>query len=168
MAVKPEHKFQKMKKILSTIYILLFAVTNLVTAQDNSIFKFDEKAPNVHHTGDVWLHHLSSGDSSFDYNITIAKFAKGAKLDWHSHPKGQQLIIIEGVGYYQERGKKLQIVRKGEIVKCQPNVEHWHAATPKTGVTYLVVTGNQPTAWLERISEETFLRFYLPSKATYF
>lgn len=148
-----------MKLILTTAFLLFTAITNHVIAQPFPIFPQGEKAPNVHHTGDVWLIHLSSGDSIFDYNIAVAKFAKGAKLDWHFHPKGQQLIIIEGVGYYQERGKPLQVVEKGDIVKCQPNVEHWHAATPKTGVTYLAITGNQQTVWLERINEEQFQNF---------
>lgn len=127
-----------------------------MAAQDHDIFTLGEKAPNVHHTGDVWLGHLSAGDSTFDYNIAVAKFAKGAKLDWHTHPKGQQLLIIDGEGLYQERGKPIQVVSKGDVVRCYPNIEHWHAATPEHGVTYLAITGNQSTVWQKSISEELF------------
>lgn len=141
---------------ISIITVLITINVTTVFAQKNSIFPEGKKAPNIHHTGDVWLNHLSVGDSIFNYNIAIAKFAVGAKLDWHFHPKGQQLIIIDGVGYYQERGKPVQIVQKGDIVKCQPNVEHWHAATPKTGVTYLAITGNQKTVWKENITQTQF------------
>lgn len=144
-----------MKSLIQTVF-LITAISTQVIAQNTSIFPHGEKAPNVHHTGDVWLSHLSAADSIFDYNIAVAKFAAGAKLDWHIHPKGQQLLILEGVGYYQERGKPVQIVQKGDIVKCQPGVEHWHAATPENGVTYLAITGNQRTVWLERIPEEQF------------
>jgi hypothetical protein len=35
-------------------------------------------------------------------------YEAGAKLDWHSHPGGQVLLITEGAGYYQERRKPVQ------------------------------------------------------------
>jgi len=146
---------RNMKLLIKTV-LLIVAISNYGIAQDDSIFPLGEKAPNVHHTGDVWLSHLSAGDSIFDYNIAVAKFAKGAKLDWHKHPKGQHLLIIEGEGLYQERDKPIQVVKKGEIVKCQPDVEHWHAATPESGVTYLAITGNQRTVWFDKIPQELF------------
>lgn len=146
---------KNMKLLIKTV-LLIFVISNYGIAQDGSIFPLGEKAPNVHHTGDVWLSHLSAGDSIFDYNIAIAKFGKGAKLDWHKHPKGQHLLIIEGEGLYQERDNPIQVVKKGEVVKCQPDVEHWHAATPESGVTYLAITGNQRTVWFENIPQELF------------
>lgn len=153
----------EIKKSFLLPILLFMAISTHVIAQNTSIFPQGEKAPNVHHTGDVWLSHLSTADSTFDYNIAVAKFAAGAKLDWHMHPKGQQLIIVEGIGYYQERGKPLQVVHKGDIVKCLPGVEHWHAATHENGVSYLAITGNLPTVWLERISEEQFKSINLDS-----
>lgn len=51
----------------------------------------------------------------------------------------------------------------GDVVKCEPGVEHWHAATPETPVTYLAITGNEPTVWLERVSEEEFDNITRPS-----
>jgi quercetin dioxygenase-like cupin family protein len=145
-----------MKPFLTTALLLTSVICAKVIAQDASVFLKGEKAPNVHHTGDVWLYHLSNADSTFDYNIAVATFAAAAKLDWHFHPAGQQLLIIEGTGYYQERGKSLQIVNKGDNIKCLPGVEHWHAATPENGVTYLAITGNQRTIWLEPISDEMY------------
>ncbi|MEF8795137.1 MAG: DUF4440 domain-containing protein [Salinivenus sp.] len=145
-----------MRSTLFAAVLLLVAFPSLVMAQDGSIFPKGEKAPNVHHTGDVWLNHLSDADSTFSYNVTLATFAPGAKLDWHMHPAGQQLLITEGTGYYQERGEEVQTVRKGDVIKCPPGIEHWHAATPETGVTYLALTGNEPTEWFEPVSEETF------------
>lgn len=151
-----------MKSLLKTV-LLIIAISNYGTAQDDSIFPLGEKAPNVHHSGDVWLGHLSEADSIFDYNIAVAKMAKGAKLDWHTHPKGQQLLIIDGEGLYQERGKPIEVVKKGDVVKCHPDIEHWHAATPETGVTYLAITGNQRTVWHETISEEFYKKINVDS-----
>ena len=159
-----KHEIKKYPKGISNMVLIVIMVisTNLIS-QNTSIFPQRNKAPNIHHTGDVWLHHLSAADSIFDYNIAVAKFAVNAKLDWHLHPKGQQLIIVEGMGYYQERGKSIQLVQKGDIIKCQPNIEHWHAATTESGVTYLAISGNKPTIWKERVSKKLFESINLDS-----
>lgn len=155
-----------MKSRLFATVLLLAALPPLVMAQDESIFPRGDKAPNVHHTGDVWLNHLSDADSTFDYNVTLATFAAGAKLDWHMHPAGQQLLITEGTGFYQERDEPVQIVRRGDVIKCPPGIEHWHAATPETGVTYLAITGNEPTEWFERVTEDTFNSINRPASGS--
>jgi hypothetical protein len=59
---------------------------------------------------DIWLKELNIGDSMFDSSIAVATYDAGAKLDWHIHPGGQGLLITQGTGYYQERGKPIQIV----------------------------------------------------------
>jgi quercetin dioxygenase-like cupin family protein len=151
----------KIRRVATVLF--LAAIPSLVLAQDAPIFPKGEKAPNVHHTGDVWLNHLSDADSTFDFNVVVATFAAGAKLDWHMHPAGQQLLITKGTGYYQERGEAVQIVQKGDVIKCPPGIEHWHAATPETGVTYLAITGNAPTEWFERVPEETFTSINVPA-----
>jgi len=140
---------------LLSLLLVCFLFTGLA-GQDGTTFPRGAKAPNVHHTGDVWLHHVSDADENIDYNVATAAFAAGAKLDWHLHPAGQQLLIVDGIGYYQERDQPVRIVRKGDVVKCTPGIEHWHAATPDHGVTYLAITGNQKTQWADRVSEEDY------------
>jgi quercetin dioxygenase-like cupin family protein len=144
-----------MKKIIYLALIWATALIHPVLAQDD-LFPKGEKAPNVHHTGDVWLTHVSVADATFDYNVAHAAFAPGAKLDWHVHPKGQQLLITQGEGYYQERNQPVQLVRRGDLVKCPPGVEHWHAATPDREFAYLAITGNAPTQWLEPVTAEAY------------
>jgi 4-carboxymuconolactone decarboxylase len=140
-----------------TVFLSLFVVLiHFAFAQTDSVFPKGEKSQTAHHTGDVWLSHISRADSVFNYNIAFATFEPGAKLDWHVHPTGQQLLITEGVGFYQERNQPVQVVRKHDVVKCQPGVEHWHGATPEGAFAYLAVTGNQPTKWLDRVSDETY------------
>jgi acetyl esterase/lipase/quercetin dioxygenase-like cupin family protein len=80
---------------------------------EHTIFPKGELSTTKNHTGNVWLKELNAGDSTFDYAIAVATFDAGAKLDWHMHPGGQILLITEGTGYYQERGKPIQIVHKG-------------------------------------------------------
>jgi quercetin dioxygenase-like cupin family protein len=80
-------------------------------------------------------------------------------LDWHIHPGGQVLLITDGTGYYQERGKPVQIVHKGDAIKCAPGVEHWHAAAANS-FAYIAITPTQkgptPTVWLKPVSEEEY------------
>jgi quercetin dioxygenase-like cupin family protein len=155
-----------MKNLLNLIVLLSALLSIPAVAQEATIFPKGEKAPNVHHTGDVWLSHVSDADSTFDYNIAHVVMAPGAKLDWHRHPEGQQLIITEGTGSYQERNKPVQIVQQGDVIKCLPGVEHWHAATPETRVAYLAITGNQPTEWLEPVSKQEFSNIDLPAASS--
>jgi 4-carboxymuconolactone decarboxylase len=112
----------------------------------------------VHHTGDVWLKELNGTDSIFNNSIAVATFSAGARLDWHKHPGGQILMVTDGEGYYQEKGKPKQIVHKGEVIKCMPNVEHWHGATPTTGVTYMASSPTQKgkTIWLDKVTNEEY------------
>ena len=81
-------------------------------------FPKGELSTAKNHTGNIWLNELNVGDSTFDPSIALATYDAGAKLDWHIHPGGQVLLITEGTGYYQEKGKPIQIVHKGDVIKC--------------------------------------------------
>lgn len=146
-----------MKQFLSTL-VFVAALTFQSAAQDNSFFLKGEKSANVYHTGDVCLKELNGTDSIFNNSIAIATFAAAARLDWHKHPGGQILMITDGEGYYQEKGKLKQIVYKGEVIKCMPNVEHWHGATPKTSFTYIASspTKKGKTIWLKKVTAEEY------------
>jgi 4-carboxymuconolactone decarboxylase len=145
-----------MKKALYSTFLLSAVLSFQAVAQQGFIFPKGEKAANVHHIGDVWLSLVSGADSTFQYGIAEATFAPGARLNWHIHPGGQQLLITDGTGYYQERGKPLETVHKGDVIKCQPGVEHWHASTPDSWFTYIAVTAPQPTKWLEAVPDEVY------------
>ena len=147
-----------MKKAASLLILFFTLIVNKSIAQETSIFPKGEKAPNVHHVGTVWLNELSKPDSIFTSSVAVAVFEADARLNWHLHPGGQILLITEGIGYYQERNKPKQILRKGDIIKCLPNVEHWHGASPDTGVTYLALSPSQKgkTVWLEKVTDEQY------------
>lgn len=125
----------------------------------DAIFPKGELSTTKNHTGNIWLKELVVGDSTFDPSIAVATYDAGAKLDWHIHPGGQVLLITEGIGYYQERGKPAQIVHKGDVIKCLPGVEHWHGASPESGFAYVAVTPTQKgkTIWLEPVTDKDYL-----------
>ena len=139
------------------LFVAAAALSTQAMAQNASIFPKGELATTKTHVGDVWLSEVSGPDSTFAFSIAQAVFAPGARLDWHSHPGGQILLFTDGEGYYQERGKPRQTIRKGEIVKCQPGVEHWHGATSTSGVTYLATSpAKGKTIWFKRVTDEEY------------
>jgi quercetin dioxygenase-like cupin family protein len=146
-----------MKHLLYTIALVTFLSVQ-ATAQEASPFPKGEISATDNHTGTVWLKELNVPDSIFTFSLAHATFAPGAKLDWHIHPAGQYLLITEGTGYYQERGKQIQVVHKGDVIKCLPGVEHWHGATPETEFAYIGATPVQKgkTKWLQRVTDEEY------------
>lgn len=152
-----------MKKAIYLTILLFTVATTQATAQEQSIFPLGEKAKNVNHTGDVWLSELNKPDDAINSQISLAVFAPNAKLNWHTHSAGQILLITDGVGYYQEKGKTVQIVQKGDVVKCLPNVEHWHGSTANNGVTYLAVSPKSKTTWLHPVTDEEYRKLEKPA-----
>lgn len=145
------------------LQIVAFAMSLLFTFQAQAqtwaaTFPKGELSTDTHHTGHIWLNELNVGDSTFDSSIAVATYDASAKLNWHIHPGGQVLLITEGTGYYQERGKPIRIVHKGDVIKCAPGVEHWHGATPNSGFAYIAVTPTQKgkTIWLEPVSDKDY------------
>ncbi|WP_316818278.1 DUF4440 domain-containing protein [Pedobacter nyackensis] len=155
-----------MKTAIYRIILLLGVFTTQVSAQDHSIFPLGEKAKNINHTGDVWLSELNKPDETINSQISLAVFAPNAKLNWHTHSGGQILLITDGVGYYQEKGKPVQVVHKGDVVKCLPDVEHWHGSTPQTGVTYVAVSPKSKTTWLHPVTEAEYLNIKAPAESS--
>lgn len=148
-----------MKKIILIITALMFSLYLRSSAQSGSIFPKGELSKTDNHTGDVWLTELNKADSVIDVAIATATFAPGAKLDWHIHPAGQILIITEGTGYYQEKGKSIQVVHKGDVIKCVPGVSHWHGASPKSTFTYIAAStngANNKTIWQKRVTDAEY------------
>ena len=147
-----------MKHVLLCMTILIAGMFDKATAQDSTIYTKDGAPLLVRSTGNNTLVELNHADSIFNFSIAVAKFPPGKKLDWHYHPGGQILIITEGIGYYQERGKPKRIVSKGEVVKCLPGVEHWHGSSVEAGVTYLATSPAQrgATVWLQKVTDEEY------------
>jgi quercetin dioxygenase-like cupin family protein len=151
----------KKRNMKNTLLILILAVPLLGLSQNSSYqissyLKEGNKAPNVHHLGEAWLSSLLQSDPDFSYNITLATFAANSTLDWHKHGTPQIIIIVDGEGFYQEKGKDPIILKKGDLIKCEKNTEHWHSSTAKSQVSYLAIYGNEPTIWTEKLTQEYY------------
>ena len=148
-----------MRNSIFTLFILaplyLFAQSSDYTV--SSYLTEGTKAPNMHYIGDAWLNTIIHDDAELGYNITKATFRANSTLDWHKHTSVQVLIIVDGQAYYQERGKDPVILKKGDVIKCPKDTEHWHTSTKESDVTYLALYGGeQPTIWTEVLKQEYY------------
>lgn len=123
-----------------------------------TIFEKGDKIPNTNFTGNAWLNSLIDADSSNQNSVGSVTFEPGARTHWHSHPAGQIILALSGVGYYQEEGKPIEIINKGDVVKCPYNVPHWHGASPDSEFIQVAITGreNGPTVWYKPVSDEEY------------
>src|SRR5882762_9620239 len=109
------------------------------TIEQNSIFPKGDALPPDYFTGHAFLHPLLAKDKNNEFALGSVTFEPGARTIWHSHPKGQVLIVTEGEGFYQERGKPARRIKKGDIVNIPENVEHWHGATSTRKMVHIAI-----------------------------
>ena len=124
-----------------------------------AIFPKGEKGPAENFTGNAWNTALVTNDSTYNTVIGNVYFEPGARSNWHTHPSGQILIITDGVGYHQIKGQPRQTIRNGDVVKCPPNVLHWHGASRDTGMQQLYIlpkTEKGIVTWLEKVTDEEY------------
>lgn len=125
---------------------------------NNKIFEKGEKITNTNFTGEVWLNNLVQADSSNQNAVGSVTFEPGARTKWHSHPAGQIILALDGVGYYQEKGSPKIIVDKGDVIKCPADIPHWHGASTDTKFVQIAITGREKgeTVWLEAVNESEY------------
>ena len=125
----------------------------------NAIFPKGEKGPAENFTGNAWNIGLVENDTIYNTVIGNVYFEPGARSNWHRHPSGQILVITDGVGYHQLKGQPRQTIKKGDIVKCPPNVEHWHGASPDVGMLQMYIlpkTEKGIVTWLQKVTDEEY------------
>lgn len=148
-------------------HILLFFVLGFVCVQvsaqqaSDTIFPKGERINNKNFTGAAWLQQLVASDSVNQVQVGNVTFEPGARTAWHYHPGGQILLATGGVGYYQEQGSPKRLLRKGEVVKCPPNVPHWHGASRDASFIQVAITSTQrgTTVWLQPVTDEEYNSF---------
>ena len=126
--------------------------------QANAIFPKGEKVPQENFTGIAWVNRLVKQDVSGAYSVGNVVFEAGARTNWHTHPNGQTLIVMDGVGWYQEKGKPARSLHKGDVVLIPANTIHWHGAANNNGLTHIAITNLKDggVKWLQAVSEEEY------------
>lgn len=129
-------------------------ITNAVTGLEAAT-----RGPSTTFTGTVWVTSLVPNDSIYTTIAGSVAFEPAARSYWHSHPAGQLLIVTDGIGYHQIKGEPKQVIRKGDVVKCPPNVVHWHGASPGSKMTHLYIIPNTEKGivnWLQPVTDAEY------------
>jgi quercetin dioxygenase-like cupin family protein len=158
-------KFNHKILLLSAFIVITIASCNNKNQekmdQENTaaLFPKGDRLPKEWFTGNAFLSPLVSKDKNNEFSAGAVTFEIGARTNWHTHPKGQVLIVTEGSGFYQEKGKQAQIIKKGDVINIPENVEHWHGASARTAMTHIAITNfkeDVQVTWLKPVTDEEF------------
>ena len=150
-------------RILTILTVFMISCNNDkgdTTMDNNLIFEKGDKASNEIFTNTVWVKMLHTDEEKiFDTQVYNVTFEASARTHWHSHPGGQILLVTNGSGYYQEKGKPSRKLKKGDVVAIPPDVIHWHGAAPQCefvhiGISTKVQEG--PAAWSGPVTDQEY------------
>ena len=151
-----------MKHIAITLVGLALAWPTPARAQDTGALVITRAAsrpsrvaPAANFTGTARVQPLFDTTAATRAFGASVAFEAGARTAWHAHPRGQVLIVTEGVGRVQRWGAPVEEVRPGDVVRIPPNVKHWHGAAPTTAMTHVAIVeylGGRSTDWMEQVS----------------
>ncbi|WP_372885790.1 cupin domain-containing protein [Shimia sp.] len=114
------------------------------------------KAPPEWFTGTVWIDPIIDSRPPARVNALRVSFEPGARTAWHTHPLGQTLHVLSGSGLVGRRNEPPQIIRAGDTVWFEPGEEHWHGASPDTGMVHLAIqeaVDGSAADWLEQVAD---------------
>jgi len=110
-------------------------------------------------TGTVWQDPINTPPAPARVNSARVAFEPGARTAWHTHPLGQTLFVISGVGRVQTKGGPVREIRPGDTVWIPPNEKHWHGASPANGMVHIAMheslDGTHVT-WMEQVTDEEY------------
>jgi len=170
-------KSTKMKLFVATVISLsLFASASFhASGQTNrsapaqeprtiSITRSSSQPPQMseveNFTGSVAVDPLLQANEPSRLSGARVTFAPGARTAWHTHPLGQTLIVMAGVGWVQQQGGEKQEIKPGDVVWTPPGVKHWHGATATDRLTQIALTEQQPdgkrVVWMEKVSDAQY------------
>jgi quercetin dioxygenase-like cupin family protein len=86
-------------------------------------------------------------------------FEPGARTAWHTHPLGQTLYVISGIGRVQAEGGPIREIRPGDVVWIPPGEKHWHGASPTNGMTHIAMQealDGVYSSWMEHVTDAQY------------
>lgn len=111
-------------------------------------------------TGEVRIEPLFPALEGARVTGALVTFQPGARTAWHTHPLGQNLIVVSGIGWTQCEGGPKKEIRAGDVVSCPCGRRHWHGATSTDAMSHIAITealDGSPVTWLEQVSDSDYL-----------
>ena len=117
------------------------------------------RPPTQYFTGTVWQDPIVATPTPARVVSNRVSFEPGARTNWHTHPLGQTLYVVSGVGRVQAEGGPVREIRPGDVVWIPPGERHWHGASPTNGMTHVAIQesldGNYVT-WMEPVTDAEY------------
>jgi quercetin dioxygenase-like cupin family protein len=117
------------------------------------------RMPAESFTGTVWQDPIIETPAPAILRSARVSFEPGARTAWHTHPLGQTLHVVSGVGRVQLWGGPIREIRAGDTVWIAPGEKHWHGAGPDTNMVHIALQealdGNHVT-WMEHVTDEQY------------
>ena len=117
------------------------------------------RAPQEHFTGSVLQDPINMAPAPARLNASRVSFEPGARTAWHTHPLGQTLYVISGIGRVQAKGGPIREIRPGDVVWIPPNEKHWHGASPDNSMTHIAMQealDGVYSTWMEHVTDEEY------------
>ena len=117
------------------------------------------QAPATNFTGVARVEMLFGATDATRAGGGSVSFEPGARTAWHTHPRGQTLIVTAGTGRVQRWGGPVDEIRPGDVVRIPPGVKHWHGASPNAAMTHIAITEHadgRSVDWLEQVSDAQY------------
>ncbi len=118
------------------------------------------KGPADWFTGDVFIDPVAANPDPSRVQAASVHFTPGARTAWHTHPLGQVIYVIEGVGRCRRRGGEVEEIRPGDRVYFEPGEDHWHGAAPGSFMTHIAIQeaddSGSPVTWGDHVTDEEY------------
>ncbi len=117
------------------------------------------KGPSDWFTGTVRIDPIFAANDARRAAASSVTFEPGARTAWHTHPRGQTLIVTAGLGLVQREGGPVEEIRPGDIVWFEPGEKHWHGASPTTAMTHIAIhehLDGKVVDWLEHVTDAQY------------
>ncbi len=106
-------------------------------------------------TGSVRIDPLFAKQAANKGAGALVTFEPGARTAWHTHPAGQTLIVVSGLGWVQKEGEGIQEIHPGDVIFFEPNEKHWHGASPNKAMSHIAIqeeVNGSVVTWMEKVS----------------
>ena len=116
--------------------------------------------PSDWFTGAVYIDTVAAPSGSSRLSASSVHFTPSARTAWHTHPNGQTIFVMEGIGLCQRRGGPVEVIRPGDRVFFEPGEEHWHGAATARFMTHLAILevddDGHAATWADHVSDEEY------------
>jgi quercetin dioxygenase-like cupin family protein len=110
--------------------------------------------------GSVYIDIIATPSQGSPIGAACVHFTPGARTAWHTHPHGQTIWVMEGVGRCQRRGGAIEVIRPGDRVFFEPGEEHWHGAAPTRFMTHVAMhqadDQGSVVSWGDHVTDEEY------------